>query len=120
MREGWRYVPDIRHWVLGDWSPEGVPVRQYASVPAGSLAAVAVRGRRHVAEAMLRESGIEPPAVVFDGAPGEQASLTCGACWAVSFAAEAVASRVCPSCGHAEAEDAAVVAAAAVPPAEAS
>lgn len=102
MREGWRYAKTIGHWVLAEWSDAGDPVRQFAMSPAARLTAVAARARRSVAEALLREGGIEPPAFVFDGPPDARVTLTCQACWHVSYAADAVSSRRCPACGHAE------------------
>lgn len=102
MRAQWRYAPSTRRWVLAEWNQAGEPVVEYGGAAASSLTAISPALRARVAEAMLEQDGIRPPAYVFDGAPGEPVTLTCGSCWAVSFDPERAASRVCGSCGHAE------------------
>jgi hypothetical protein len=104
MRAEWRYAPTIRHWVLAEWTEAGEPATEYGTAAAGSLTAIPVQLRQRIAGTMLEQHGIRPPAAVFDGDPAEPVTLTCGACWAVSYDAGAASSRKCPSCGHAEGE----------------
>lgn len=104
MRAQWRYSGEIRHWVLAEWSEAGEPSVEYGTAAAGSLTAIPPRARERVGLAMRDQHGVAPPARVFDGAPGEQRTLTCAVCWAVSFDPGAVSSRKCPSCGCLEGE----------------
>jgi len=110
MRAQWRYEPRIRHWVLAEWTEAGDPAVEYGTAAAASLTAIPPAVRRYVQDKMQDQHGSLPPAKVFDGPPGEQLTLTCAACWAVSYDPGAASSRRCPSCGHledAEAETAA-------------
>lgn len=102
MRAAWRYAETIRHWVLAEWTEAGEPAPEYGTVAAASLTAIPAAVRPRVATAMLEQHGLQPPARVFDGPPGEQLTLTCEACWAVSYDPGAASSRKCPSCGHLE------------------
>lgn len=101
MRAEWRYAGETGEWVLAEWAPDGAPLEVFGSAAASSLTAVNPRLRERVADAMLEHHGIRPPAEVFDGPPGERVTLTCPACWAVSFDPERARSRVCGACGAA-------------------
>lgn len=100
----WGYDRERRRWMFGTWSapdPHGWPVpagEVVASFAVDDLAAIAPRGRRTVADAVMRESGLALPAEAFDGVPGEWQSMTCPVCWMVSFTAEDAAVRYCGHC----------------------
>lgn len=101
MTPAWGYLEGAASWVLGVWSPAGELVEAVAEdalVVAASLTAVAPRNRLLVAEAMQDRHGVMPAAEVFDGPPAARVSLTCPACWRVSFDPAAARSRVCPVC----------------------
>lgn len=102
MRAEWRYAETIRHWVLAEWTGAGEPAVEYGTASAGSLTAIPVALRQRIAGTMLEQHGLRPPARVFDGPAGEPVTLTCEACWAVSYDPGAASSRTCPSCGHLE------------------
>jgi hypothetical protein len=104
VKARWAYWPGTGEWMLAAWSPDGEPTDVMGSASASSLTAIPPAARRLVQDKMQDHHGTLPPAYVFDGAPGAQLTLTCGACWAVSYDQEAAISRRCPSCGTAEAE----------------
>lgn len=100
MRAQWRYAEQTREWVLATWAEDGAPLEVYGSAAAGSLTAIAPQLRDRVAEAMRQQHGIRPPAEVFDGEPGAEVTMTCPACWRVTWAVEAARARVCAFAGE--------------------
>lgn len=98
VKAEWRYVPLTREWVLSEWAKDGAPVDVLGSVSATSLTAIAPALRQRISMSMLEQHGIRPPACVFDGPPGEEITLTCPACWSVSYDPERARSRVCGNC----------------------
>lgn len=103
-RAQWRYATLGGRWVLAQWTAGGEPVAELAAVDASTLMAIAPAVRSRVAEAMLEQHGIRPPAAVFDGPPDAQVSMTCGRCWRVSWQLPDVRGRYCGAC-HVFTED---------------
>jgi hypothetical protein len=98
----WAYWADTGEWMLAAWSPAGEPTDVFGSASASSLTAIPPAVRRLVQDRMQDQHGTLPPAGVFDGPPDARLTMTCGACWAVSYDREAASSRRCPTCGVAE------------------
>jgi hypothetical protein len=98
LRAEWRYSPTAGEWVVGTWREDGEPDEVFGMVSPVTLTTIPVRVRRAVAETLRRQYGVPAPAAVFDGPPGEQMSMTCPACWSVSFNAGDARERYCGAC----------------------
>lgn len=99
MRARWRYWAGTGEWMLAEWTPAGEPTEVLGAAGASSLTAIAPQLRARVAEAMLEQHGIQPPAEVFDGPPGEEITMTCPVCWHVSWDAGDARARRCARAG---------------------
>lgn len=98
VKAEWRYHPERGEWMLAQWTPAGEPTDVFGGASATSLTAIAPALRQRISMSMLEQHGIRPPACVFDGPPGDEITLTCPACWAVSYDPERARSRVCGNC----------------------